>query len=253
MLPVARNLGARDGAYFLAKAAGRWIAGPHRDTPGEPFATIEQDVRVSDDGVHWSIVDAPRGGVMTYYSEAEVFRDSVVIAGTRFEDDGHDVTQQQFFITSRDGSSWQAMDFRPSRNTGGRSYLCGPARCALVGNVTDDDGNFEHPFAWTSTDGLRWAPVQAPIEYPAGRASIGMDDVTWTGSEFLALGGGPDGGAWLSADGMAWRFVEIKDPELDLVTGRFAVLGDRVVSVSDPGDGSGRVTIWIGSLAAMRR
>lgn len=134
-LDPAQGLRARDGASFLASVGGRWFAGPFRETPSEPFPLIDQDVRISSDGVHWSVADAPRRGSFPDYHEAHVLGDRVLVGGTWYGPE----LQQDFFASSATGRSWRAANFTPARNTDPGDIACGSSRCVMVGRTTDDD------------------------------------------------------------------------------------------------------------------
>jgi hypothetical protein len=248
MLPPARGLGARDGADFLARAGGRWFAAPFRSTPGEPFAQIDQDIRVSNDGVDWTVVDAPRFGDLSGYHRAITVGDRLLASGTwvNIDEDRHEV----FFATTRTGRSWTARDLEADRNARMGQFACTHELCVAVGSLNDGDDNFDHPYAWTSDDGLDWTPTDPQPPFPDGRTSIPMDELVATGSGWLALGG-PSGDAWLSPDGMSWRYVQVLPRHPDAAPHSIGVIGDRIVGVAGTGDGSGRLDIWIGSLAAM--
>ncbi len=247
MLEPARGLGASDGASFLTRVGNRWFAGPRRETPSEPFPVIDQDIRVSDDGVHWSEVDAPRFGSFTLYHDVEVVGAQVLVSATWYEDE----EQQSFFMTSHSGAAWQSADFPPRTNASSGGFACSPMTCVMVGSISAGDGELELPFAWASKDGLRWTEVDPTPEFPAGRTNVPMGDVVWTGSAFLATGGNQGGDAWLSDDGAAWRFVQVMPMDTDEPIQSVAVVGDRIIGLYGDGAASGRLAIWIGSLAAM--
>jgi hypothetical protein len=245
-LGPARRLGARDGSSFLIKVGDRWFAAPRRETPSEPFAIVDQDIRTSGDGVEWSVVDAPRFGVMTQYTWVGRIGEEVLVSGVWHGDEVH----ERFFMTSTTGRTWSAADLQPARYTSPGEFACSPTTCVLVGSITDDDGNYDHPFAWHSDDGLTWAAAEPKPPFPPERVSVPMGEVVWTGSEFVAVGG--DGGdAWLSVDGVSWRYVEVIAREAAEPIQALGVVGDRIVGLYEPGDSSGRLSIWVGSLAAM--
>ena len=117
-------------------------------------------------------------------------------------------------LWSSDGLHWpQAPTFLPTTPDAGPSV--GPAGVLLVANdgMVAVGRGVATPGAslwWWSADGRRWAALPAfPPLGPAPCAGNGCGQqpngaLVGDGSRLLAIRGGPDGGAWVSADGRSW-------------------------------------------------
>lgn len=158
--------------------------------------------------------------------------------------------------------AWQSATI-PPMFAGGLStpvaVAAGPTELAAVGGRTFQD--LEGPSggtggAWRSTDGAAWEPATSIAELavgdmiPTSGPEAGLVDVAWGPGGFVAVGialepDGTVGGAWHSADGLAWTRSELPEPSLARPT---AVTWDgssfvAVGAVEEPG--SPRAAVWL--------
>ena len=122
------------------------------------------------------------------------------------------------------------------RNAWFTDIEAGPPGFVVVGATKAGDPN-DPDFTgaiWTSPDGVEWSTVD-PVA--AGLVPGTVDDVTWTGRDWIAVGKHDDGktsdgAVWRSDDGVTWRRIALDDPA---ITGPEEESLTRVVSLADGG------------------
>ncbi|HEX5947507.1 MAG TPA: hypothetical protein VFY82_14575 [Acidimicrobiales bacterium] len=110
-----------------------------------------------------------------------------------------------------DGEEWQSVDGGPGGvfdATGDESVLdigLGPAGLVAVGNRSSDAGS--EGLAWSSTDGVEWAPVDLPAADGAAQwslQSVAVADGYTIGGSATISHQGTVPLVWRSADGRSW-------------------------------------------------
>ena len=184
----------------------------------------------SSDLVNW---DTPSSGV------AHLLR-SVAWSGSRFVAVGDDsATGEAVILSSDDAANWTV------RKTAGECTATGCAAPAILSSVIWTGTQFvavgqtvlspggPHALVLTSADGATW------LQQAAGTVALGtasesaFQSVVWSGSQFVAVGYGPDGNAaaWTSADGDTWTWRTIQGTpnqvlrDLTWAGGRYVAVG----------------------------
>ena len=179
------------------------------------FIALGNGVWSSVDGRAWSQISRALdwGG----YTVAVVWTGSQYIA----------VGWYWMIATSSDGISWTVRNepWTSMRPSGFRGIACSPSLCVAVGRSLDESlGLYTSKAMVSSIDGVTWAWV--PLE--RGSDQEELNDIVWTGQQFVAVGHtqgiglvltSPDGRNWSRQTGPGGYAVAWSGREIVAVTG----------------------------------
>ena len=242
-----------DVRHLARNNVGVWVATVSVHRPDGDVDFTGDEVRFSEDGIHWDRASLPGLG-----DNASIA--GVVASPVRFVVVTNEPTEsRQTRITawtSEDGRDWNGHEI--AQLTGEASGLAGPepwypeliGPFGLVGSEVD--GRMVQPRAWSSENGISW--TSAEVETGSAGSGFGMAAVTaalqpFLGGTFVAIAES-GGAAWTSGLTASWSWVQILPPDAPDRLRVVAVL-DTVVAVgADSPDG---LTIWLGKITDMQR
>lgn len=212
----------------------------------------------------------------------------VIVAGNRLIAVGHDGSTGQWrgvIFTSGDGEDWSRAqgpgtesslgneDIRAVAIGGNMLVAVGARDCNLI-DPTDTSTVESCPLVWISKDGDDWesvgldairtsggSPFATAItegefapDTSYGPADYGMNDVEWTGNQFVAAGHA----IWTSADGRTWTMASLPSNSVSssgecspqcwanavLVTGEAMVAGGKDPTLKASPQG-GKASLWL--------
>ncbi len=97
-----------------------------------------------------------------------------------------------FFLTSTDGEDWEQHSWPDSRDV--RDMAWSGNRLVAVGGRWEGGG-----YILSTTDGINWVECDLPVESVSD-----FDDVTWTGTHFVAVSRSSGDVIFTSPDGLDW-------------------------------------------------
>jgi len=180
-------------------------------------------------GFRKSVVTSRDGHEWTYHEILfPVPLHAVAWIGSRFVAAG----DGDLFLTSTDGEIWQQHSWPDSRDV--RDMAWSGNRLVAVGGRWGVGG-----FILSTTDGIHWVECELPIE-----SAKDLDDVTWTGTHFVAVSRSSSDVIFTSPNGLDWLSettgtgvgpVSVVGDERSLfVTGRGLQIIRRTKPLADP-------------------
>jgi hypothetical protein len=213
------------------RAAG-WVAA----TRSSEFSSPE-DLRISDDGRSWTIVDIPDEPSLSVLGIV-VHGGLWVVAGHRLHDGGD--AGVTVALTSPDRQNWSGTVVA-SDGAWGRGLSAGVDRLAIVGYRRI--GERAVPRGWTSIDGRQWLAFRP--DTALGRMPTQMEVVAPIEGGHVAMSG--TGDAWISLDAELWLNRAAFDAGPADAVRALAAAGDILIAAGR--STAGRPTFWVGSLS----
>jgi hypothetical protein len=148
----------------------------------------------SDDGRAWTPVALP--GFGGFPSEAAWSPVATVLVGVGGMGRCAHPSGELIWRRLAGQSDWQLAPFEDILCAGGIPRVAAGATAFVVAGSSAGDSSF----AWVSPDGLRW--MDESLQLPVSAPPL---ELTWTGTQFLALGGFDVQRAYTSIDGSKWK------------------------------------------------